>query len=816
MLLNEFRKTIKSLPDVLPWAGLVDDGIVLTKSGGFLAAFEVRGPDLDSATHEELVAVASRINAALRLTDGWAVYMDATRRPAALSATEGYYPDRTTALLAQARTLAREGESAGFETRHVLSVLWHPDPDAAGKAEALFVEGGEQSGVELRNLQRFKSALTEIQDRFSGVIKIRRLTDRVREDGSLESPLLAYLQECVTLEPREKFVVPEVPMYLDAYLGRRGVAVGFEPKIGDKTVIAIAITGMPAASHPGILDFLGRLPVEFRWSNRFIFLGQRQADAVIKGYRSKWAQKRYSLMNLLRQANGGQASHSNLDAEAMMQDAVEAEGVNSSGVVRFGYWTSVILVAHNDAQTARDAARAIVKEINNRGFDAAIEDVNAMEAYIGSMPGNTYANVRRPVIHTLNLAHFLPFTGVWPGPARHPCPFYPKGSGPLLLTKTDGSTPYRLVLHAGDLGHTAIVGPTGSGKSTLLATLAAAQFQYKGAQVFAFDKGYSMQTLVLSCGGEHYDIAGEDSELAFCPLQQIDSDAERSWAAEWLETLCELQGVSVTPAQRKELYRSVVQLAEQTAGFEGRHRTLTDYITVLQDAALREALEFYTLRGPAGSLLDAESDGLAEAHFQVFELEHLMQRGEKIVIPVLTYLFHRLEAQFDGSPTLLMLDEAWLMLGHPVFREKIREWLKVLRKANVAVIFATQSLSDMTRSEIADVVFESCPSKILLANPEALTEAVMPFYRNIGLNKRQIEIIATMTPKRQYYHIHPDGRRIFELGLTAEELAFVGVSDKPSIKRVKELLKSDPESWPAAWLREKGLTDAAQAWINME
>jgi type IV secretion system protein VirB4 len=48
--LREFRSSAYGLPDLLPWAALIDDGIVLTKSGGFLASFEYRGPDLDSAT----------------------------------------------------------------------------------------------------------------------------------------------------------------------------------------------------------------------------------------------------------------------------------------------------------------------------------------------------------------------------------------------------------------------------------------------------------------------------------------------------------------------------------------------------------------------------------------------------------------------------------------------------------------------------------------------------------------------------------------------------------------------------------------------
>ena len=96
-----------------------------------------------------------------------------------------------------------------------------------------------------------------------------------------------------------------------------------------------------------------------------------------------------------------------------------------------------------------------------------------------------------------------------------------------------------------------------------------------------------------------------------------------------------------------------------------------------------------------------------------------MALGEKNLIPVLLYLFRHFERSLTGAPALLLLDEAWVMLGHPVFREKIREWLKVLRKANCAVVLATQSLSDAVRSGILDVLLESCPTKILLPNEEA-------------------------------------------------------------------------------------------------
>jgi type IV secretion system protein VirB4 len=137
-----------------------------------------------------------------------------------------------------------------------------------------------------------------------------------------------------------------------------------------------------------------------------------------------------------------------------------------------------------------------------------------------------------------------------------------------------------------------------------------------------------------------------------------------------------------------------------------------------------------------GQLLDAEEDGLTLGAFQTFEIEQLMNMGERNLAPVLTYLFRRIEKRLDGSPRLIVLDEAWLMLGHPVFRSKIREWLKVLRKANCAVVLATQSISDAERSGIIDVLKESCPTKICLPNGAARESGTREFYERIGFNER--------------------------------------------------------------------------------
>ena len=111
----------------------------------------------------------------------------------------------------------------------------------------------------------------------------------------------------------------------------------------------------------------------------------------------------------------------------------------------------------------------------------------------------------------------------------------------------------------------------------------------------------------------------------------------------------------------------------------------------IQDSAIREAIKQYTVDGTMGHLLDAEEDGLALSDFTVFEIDELMNLGEKYALPTLLYLFRRIERSLKGQPAVIILDEAWLMLGHTEFRDKIREWLKTLRKANCLVLMATQT-----------------------------------------------------------------------------------------------------------------------------
>src|SRR3989449_1163412 len=268
-----------------------------------------------------------------------------------------------------------------------------------------------------------------------------------------------------------------------------------------------------------------------------------------------------------------------------------------------------------------------------------------------------------------------------------------------------------------------------------------------------------------------------------------------------------VQGVPPPRARGAAIGRALELLAE------GRSRTMTDFVHTLQDQELREALAHYTLSGPLGHLLDAQTEDLGQGRLQVFEMSHLMALGQKHLVPILLYLFHRVEQRLEeATPSLLVVEEAWVTALHSLFGATVESWLRTLRKKNAAVVFVSQSVADVVNSPRHDIILESCPTKILLPNPEAESEHVRRLYEGIGLNRRQIQILATALPKRQYYVLSPLGRRLISLGLGPVALSFVGMAGGGGIVQVKEQMTAHGRLLAATLLSARRLGDAAQGW----
>ncbi|HAZ7941423.1 TPA: VirB4 family type IV secretion/conjugal transfer ATPase [Escherichia coli] len=811
--LKKHRSKDAGLADLLNYAAVVDDGVIVGKNGSFMAAWLYKGDDNASSTDQQREVVSARINQALAgLGSGWMIHVDAVRRPAPNYAERGLsaFPDRLTAAIEEERRRHFESLGTMYEGYFVLTLTWFPPLLAQRKfVELMFDDDATAPDRKARTrglIDQFKRDVRSIESRLSSAVSLTRLKGHkiVNEDGTTvtHDDFLRWLQFCVT-GLHHPVQLPSNPMYLDALVGGQEMWGGVVPKVGRKFVQVVALEGFPLESYPGILTALGELPCEYRWSSRFIFMDQHEAVKHLDKFRKKWRQKIRGFFDQVFNTNTGPVDQ---DALSMVADAEAAIAEVNSGIVAVGYYTSVVVLMDEDRTRLEAAARDVEKAVNRLGFAARIESINTLDAFLGSLPGHGVENVRRPLINTMNLADLLPTSTIWTGNANAPCPMYPPLSPALMHCVTQGSTPFRLNLHVRDLGHTFMFGPTGAGKSTHLAILAAQLRRYAGMSIFAFDKGMSMYPLAAGIraatkgtSGLHFTVAADDERLAFCPLQFLSTKGDRAWAMEWIDTILALNGVETTPAQRNEIGNAIMSMHASGA------RTLSEFSVTIQDEAIREAIRQYTVDGAMGHLLDAEEDGLALSDFTVFEIEELMNLGEKFALPVLLYLFRRIERALTGQPAVIILDEAWLMLGHPAFRAKIREWLKVLRKANCLVLMATQSLSDAANSGILDVIVESTATKIFLPNIYARDEDTAALYRRMGLNARQIEILAQAVPKRQYYYVSENGRRLYDLALGPLALAFVGASDKESVAIIKNLEAKFGDQWVDEWLRGRGL-----------
>ena len=476
--LREYRNTTSTLADFLPWAALIAMGVFLNKDGSFQRTARFRGPDLDSATPAELVGTTARLNNALRrLGSGWALFVEAVRRPAQ-DYPASSFPDAASALVDLERTEQFAEEGVHFESSYYLTLLWMPPQEDAARAENWLYEGRSKSGIDPHELVK------SFCDRSDRVLQL--IEGFAPEIFWLDDEqTLTYLHSTISTKA-QNVRVPETPMHLDALLADEPLVGGLEPRLGNQHLRTLTVIGFPSMTFPGLLDEMNRLAFPYRWSTRAILLDKTDATKLLGKIRRQWFAKRKSVAAILKEVMTGEAS-ALLDSDASNKAADADLALQELGSDHIGqaYVTATVTVWDADPAIADEKLRLAEKIIQGRDFTVITEGMNAIEAWLGSLPGHVYANVRQPPISTLNLAHMLPLSAVWAGPERDEHLAAP----PLLFGKTEGSTPFRFSLHVGDVGHTLIVGPTGAGKSVLLALMAMQFRRYEGAQIFAFDFG---------------------------------------------------------------------------------------------------------------------------------------------------------------------------------------------------------------------------------------------------------------------------------------------------------------------------------------
>ncbi|MDD7410107.1 MAG: conjugal transfer protein TrbE [Fusobacterium gastrosuis] len=653
-----------------------------------------------------------------------------------------------------------------------------------------------------------------------------------------ESKIIAVGIELPEIYKKDKENIKEeiLPVLIDNYISDTPLIGGITPQLGKEYIKAVSLLSFPGNSIPGILDQLNRLNLEYTWSTRYIMLDKINALKTINMYTKRWGNARTSILNLIKEELFKKKAEENESAAYKEEQIKQEKVLVEQEDVALGYYTTTIILRNQDKNVVEKSALAIRAKLNSLGFTAEIENFNILDCFFGALPGNVVMNERQPPQNSRVYSHLIPLNAVWAGDERNE--FLKKP--PLLYCQTVGYTPFRLNLHYKDVAHTLIVGPTGSGKSVLLGMLQAEYLAYTNTRVIAFDKGASTRVLNKACSGVFYDL-GEDnvrfqplrdigdnsadliekfkknheinavgeSELIVSQIKEIEikernrANKEKEWCQEWIEDILESNLVELTPAIKNYIWNTLTQLALLPI----YKRTMTSFVDIVggQSKVIKDALKAYYGDGPYAKYFDGDTDFLKESDYIVFEMEKILETKSAIT-PTLNYLFHVIETKIidKKTPTLLTLDECWVFLDNPKFENKIREWLKVMRKNNVGVIFATQSLSDIAESKIKSAILDACYTRIYLPNSNAKSEVQQSYYKMFDLNDTEINIIYNSVPKRQYYFKSPKGSRLFELALSKLELSYVATSGGKDLEKCKELGNLSEEEFNRQWLNYKG------------
>ncbi|ERL03194.1 TraG/VirB4 family ATPase [Mitsuokella sp. oral taxon 131] len=810
--LNLFKRTVHRLSDDVHFGRLASVDVAgrsvavcINKDGSLQATWRYRGPDLDSSVEEELAVMTDRLQGAVAaMKTNYVLYFEAQRTPSTAYASTEYFPDPVTRGM-DAERCKLFSSGIYFESRFYATLYCLPPRDRQEQLKAFIVEGREKKITKADDvLAGFAEQLYKL------FIMFRNL--HIEVDPLDEDALLTYLHSTVSGRPRP-LRAPKTPMLLDRCLYDTPFYGGLEPQLGNQHMRVIAPISYGKETIFGLLDEFNRLDFAFRWVTRAYCMSKNDVLGELDTERRHWKGKLQSITSTLADAaiREGAQNAENIDDLAVDRIAEIRDAINAveGDHISFVYYSTAVVVLDADRETVDEKAKLIRQIFIERGIKAKIEDFNAVDTWFSCIPGLVGRNIRRPLISTGNLIHMMPLALAWSGEDwnRH------LDGPPLLYAQTDGASPYRLNLHVGEIGHSLMIGPTGAGKSVHLNVIEAAFRKYKNARVIIFDKGASSKVLTMGVGGKFYDI-GKSQSLSFQPLVHIDDEDERQWAQEWLTDFLREEGIEVTP-ERKSLIRDSLTTV---AGMEPGFRTMTTFISFLQSRKLKEA--FYPMalsddngnKGEYGEIFDSDEDHLSITSWQSFEMETLMN-AKRIVGTTLMYIFHRIEnvvksvKSAESGPTLIVLDECWVFFENPMFADKIKEWLKTLRKYNTSVLFATQSLDDIAKSPILDTVLSSCLSRIFLPDKLAITESRKDLYHAFGLNRQQIQLLAHATPQREYYYDSPRGSRLYNLALDRcpFTLSYVSVN-KSALARCQRILDEyGEEAFNEHWIAENDL-----------
>jgi type IV secretion system protein VirB4 len=485
-------------------------------------------------------------------------------------------------------------------------------------------------------------------------------------------------------------------------------------------------------------------------------------------------------------------------AVSQIQEIDQALDSAMSGEFAFGQHHMTVLCIEDTPKSLESALSLAIVELSNSGITGVRERMNLEPAYWAQLPGNADYMARRSTVNTFNIASFASFHN------------YPSGKrkknhwgDAVTVLNTVSGTPYFFSFHVRDVGHTMIIGPTGAGKTVLLNFLCAQAQKFKG-RLFFFDKDRGAEIFIRAIRGR-YMTPTAARPSGFNPFQLEDNSANRSFLVEFLKALVSTSEAPL-PAHEIDRINEAVNGNYKLPKEQRRLRNLAPFMGLGGPGTLAGRLGMWHSNGSHAKLFDNPEDQIDFESARSFGIEMANILQDKASIgPVLLYLFHRIQSSLHGEPTMIVLDEAWALIGNPVFAPKIKDWLKVLRKLNTFVVFATQSVEDAAKSSISDTLVQQTATQIFLPNLKAT-----PVYREVFmLSEREFSLVKTTDPSTRYFLVKQDNDGVIariDLSGMDETIRVLSARAETAIlmDEIIDEVGDDPDDWlPIFYERSK-------------
>ncbi len=790
---RKFKYAEREYPEsnFIPYKYMWNDSTILLENDSMMQVLKINGFSFETADDEDVDIRKNIRNLLLKGIGAGSVslYFHVIRRKENIFARNKdiieNMPDHFSKYL-ESEWHKKHEYSKNYVNELYISIVKARSGSSVAYFEDLFRKIQEKADSKLWN-ESMRESYNELDEMTSRVITTLRdyrpqLLGAVRAEHGVYSEPLEFLGKIINCGISSRMLVPTIPVasYLAnnrLYFGKRALEV--KGAVKSRFAGIISIKEYPQQTSSSMMDSFLQMPFELIISQSFSFIDRQAAIGTMRRHQNRMAQSEDAAVSQIHEIT------------TALDDAM-------SGKIGFGKHHMTILCIEDTPKSLENALAMASTEVSNFGAIPVREKVNLEPAYWAQLPGNEDFAIRRSIINTLNLSGFASMHNFPSGQEKN----NHWGDYVTVLDTTSG-TPFFFNFHVRDVGHTTIIGPTGAGKTVLMNFLCA-QARKFNCRMFFFDKDRGAEIFIRAIGG-CYLVIDPSEGCSFNPLQLPDTGENRTFLSDWIKLLVTVNGEAINAEDLDRISESI----NGNFKLDKKDRILTNIVPFLGIAGpgtLAGRIAMWHGRGSHAKVFDNTEDSIDFTRSRVFAFEMAELLKDRASLgPVLLYIFHRINISLDGMPTMIVLDEAWALIDNDVFAPKIKDWLKVLRKLNCFVIFATQSVEDASKSRISDTLIQQTATQIFLPN----LKATDVYRSHFMLSQREFTLIKTTDPSSRFFLVKQGMDAVVaRVDLSSMDKVINVLSGRAEtvllLDQVLEEFGEDPEIWlPVFWERVK-------------